>query len=171
MWFILIASLGALILNYGLKGAFGRPRPDLVSHGSLVYSASFPSGHSLMSTAIYLALGALLAVSSCSGGKAPRKGQIMLALQTDMSIPDDVTHVRIIVFKNGALKFDQKYRVGKDGEEVPATLGIIASDNAADTTEVRVLSYQGATVRTLNRAVTTIPQDRIATLRVLKGIG
>jgi hypothetical protein len=108
----------------------------------------------------------LLAVSACSGSKAARKGQIMLALQTDMSIPDDVTHVRIIVFKNGALKFDQKYRVGKDGEEIPATLGIIASDNASDTTEVRVLSYQGATVRTLNRAVTTIPQDRIATLRV-----
>jgi hypothetical protein len=112
-----------------------------------------------------IALG-LAALSACSGGKAERKGQIMLALQTDMSIPDDVSHVRILVFKNGALKFDQKYRVGKDGEEIPATLGIIASDNASDTTEVRVLSYQGATVRTLNRAVTTIPQDRIATLRV-----
>ncbi|HWA74481.1 MAG TPA: hypothetical protein VG937_19180 [Polyangiaceae bacterium] len=112
-----------------------------------------------------VALGLSL-LSACSGGKAERKGQIMLALQTDMSIPDDVSHVRILVFKNGALKFDQKYRVGADGEEIPATLGIIASDNASDTTEVRVLSYQGATVRTLNRAVTTIPQDRIATLRV-----
>jgi undecaprenyl-diphosphatase len=61
VWFILIASLGALILNYALKGAFGRPRPDLVSHGSLVYSASFPSGHSLMATATFLTLGALLA--------------------------------------------------------------------------------------------------------------
>jgi undecaprenyl-diphosphatase len=58
---ILVATLGALILNYSLKGAFGRPRPDLVSHGSLVYTASFPSGHSLMATATYLTLGALLA--------------------------------------------------------------------------------------------------------------
>ncbi len=106
------------------------------------------------------------ALPACSGETAPRKGQIMLALQTDMSIPDDVSHVRIIVFKNGALKFDQKYKVGKDGDQIPATLGVVASDNAADTTEVRVLSYQGGTVRTLNRAVTTIPQDRIATLRV-----
>lgn len=109
---------------------------------------------------------AVLAVGACSGGKSAHKGQLMLALQTDMSIPDDVSHVRIIVFKNGGLKFDQKYRVGPDGEEIPATLGIIASDNSEDTTEVRVLSYQGATVRTLNRAVTTIPQDRIATLRI-----
>jgi undecaprenyl-diphosphatase len=59
--FILVASFGALILNYALKGAFGRPRPDLVPHGSLVYTTSFPSGHSLMATAIYLTLGALLA--------------------------------------------------------------------------------------------------------------
>lgn len=59
--FVLVAILGALLLNYGLKGVFERPRPDLVPHGSLVYSASFPSGHSLMATATYLTLGALLA--------------------------------------------------------------------------------------------------------------
>lgn len=58
---LLVAGVGALILNYSLKGVFGRPRPDLVPHGSLVYTASFPSGHSLMSTATYLMLGALLA--------------------------------------------------------------------------------------------------------------
>ena len=59
--FVVIAMLGALMINYGLKGVFERPRPDLVPHGSLVYTASFPSGHSLMSTATYLTLGALLA--------------------------------------------------------------------------------------------------------------
>jgi hypothetical protein len=109
---------------------------------------------------------ALALAGGCSGDEGPKKGQIMLALQTDMSIPDDVSHVRIVIFKNGALKFDQKYRVGPQGEEIPATLGVVASDNASDTTEVRVLSYRGANVRTLNRVVTTIPQDRIATLRV-----
>lgn len=114
-------------------------------------------------------LGALLLAlpfAACSGGKVETRGQIMLAVQTDMSIPEDVSHVRIVVLKNGALKFDQKYRVGPNGDEIPATLGLVASDNPEDTIEVRVLSYQGATVRTLNRAVTTIPQDRIATLRV-----
>lgn len=59
--FVVVAMLGALILNYALKGAFGRPRPDLVPHGSLVYTTSFPSGHSLMATASYLTLGVLLA--------------------------------------------------------------------------------------------------------------
>src|SRR3546814_8203681 len=38
-----------------------RPRPDLVPHGTVVVSASFPSGHSMLSAAVYLTLGAVLA--------------------------------------------------------------------------------------------------------------
>ncbi len=48
-------------MSYLLKIGFGRPRPDLVPHVSYVYTASFPSGHSMMSAVTYLTLGALLA--------------------------------------------------------------------------------------------------------------
>ena len=44
-----------------LKRVYGRPRPDLVPHGSYVYSASFPSGHSTMSAATFLTLAMLIA--------------------------------------------------------------------------------------------------------------
>ncbi|MDB5425143.1 MAG: putative phosphatidylglycerophosphatase [Phenylobacterium sp.] len=43
------------------KTLYGRPRPDLVPHGSYVYSASFPSGHSTLSAATYLTLAVLVA--------------------------------------------------------------------------------------------------------------
>jgi undecaprenyl-diphosphatase len=43
------------------KTIYGRPRPDLVPHGSYVYSASFPSGHSMLSAATYLTLAMLIA--------------------------------------------------------------------------------------------------------------
>ena len=43
------------------KGVYDRPRPELVPHGSYVYSASFPSGHSTLSTATYLILAMLIA--------------------------------------------------------------------------------------------------------------
>lgn len=59
--FVLAASLGGLALSLTLKQAFHRPRPELVPHLSAVYTSSFPSGHSMMSAAVYLTLGALLA--------------------------------------------------------------------------------------------------------------
>lgn len=43
-----------------MKALYGRPRPDLVPHGSYVYSASFPSGHSTLSAATYLTLAVLI---------------------------------------------------------------------------------------------------------------
>src|SRR5215210_2318094 len=58
---VLIAVGGALLLSALLKSGYQRPRPDLVPHGSYVYTTSFPSGHSMMSAATYLTLGALLA--------------------------------------------------------------------------------------------------------------
>jgi undecaprenyl-diphosphatase len=58
---LFIAVAGGMILSSVLKAGFDRPRPDLVPHGAYVYTASFPSGHSLMATATYLTLGALLA--------------------------------------------------------------------------------------------------------------
>jgi undecaprenyl-diphosphatase len=46
-----------------LKQGFHRPRPELFPHGSMIYTSSFPSGHSLMSALVYLTLGALLAAA------------------------------------------------------------------------------------------------------------
>jgi len=43
------------------KALYGRPRPDLVPHEAYVYSGSFPSGHSTMSTAAFLTLAMLIA--------------------------------------------------------------------------------------------------------------
>ena len=50
-----------MLLSTLFKSAFDRARPDLVAHHAQVYSASFPSCHSMMSAVVYLTLGALLA--------------------------------------------------------------------------------------------------------------
>jgi len=58
--FTLLASGGGLLLSSLLKYTIDRPRPDLVPHGNLIYTSSFPSGHSMMSAVVYLTLAALV---------------------------------------------------------------------------------------------------------------
>jgi len=58
---VFAAVIGGMVLSLLLKEGFSRPRPDLVPHGSIVLTTSFPSGHSMLSAATYLTLGALLA--------------------------------------------------------------------------------------------------------------
>jgi undecaprenyl-diphosphatase len=59
--FVLASVIGGVLISQAMKWAFARPRPDLVPHGAEVFSASFPSGHSMMAAVVYLTLGALLA--------------------------------------------------------------------------------------------------------------
>jgi undecaprenyl-diphosphatase len=58
--FTAIAVTGGILLSTLLKIGFDRPRPELVPHDTIVYTASFPSGHSMMSAVTYLTLAALL---------------------------------------------------------------------------------------------------------------
>jgi undecaprenyl-diphosphatase len=59
--FVLASVAGGVGVSQSMKWVFGRPRPELVPHGAEVLTASFPSGHSMMSAVVYLTLGALLA--------------------------------------------------------------------------------------------------------------
>ncbi|WP_341908902.1 phosphatase PAP2 family protein [Ferrovibrio terrae] len=61
--FVFLAIAGGQLMSSLLKAGFERPRPDLVPHGMTVYTASFPSGHAMMTAIVYLTLAALLARS------------------------------------------------------------------------------------------------------------
>jgi len=54
---VLVGQAGSSVL----KNIYERPRPDLVPHAVYVYSASFPSGHSMLSATVYLTLAAVIA--------------------------------------------------------------------------------------------------------------
>ena len=57
---VLVAVGGGQLLSSILKLVFERQRPELVSLATRVFTASFPSGHALLSAVTYLTLGALL---------------------------------------------------------------------------------------------------------------
>lgn len=58
---IAVSLIGATLISNSLKYVIGRPRPELVPHLVQVNNASFPSGHSLVSAALYLTLALMLA--------------------------------------------------------------------------------------------------------------
>ena len=59
--YVAAAVVTGLAASSLLKAGFDRPRPDLVDHGQVVFTASFPSGHSMLSAVAFLTLGALVA--------------------------------------------------------------------------------------------------------------
>ena len=69
--------IGADVVSELLKSFYGRPRPELVPHGSYVYSSSFPSGHSTLSAAMYLTLAML--ISSLEPNRATKSMVFVVA--------------------------------------------------------------------------------------------
>lgn len=58
--FVVLAVTGGTLLSHGLKMLFARPRPDLIPLAPVELTASFPSGHAMISAVTYLTLGVLL---------------------------------------------------------------------------------------------------------------
>jgi undecaprenyl-diphosphatase len=57
---IFVVAVGYLVM-IALKAAVGRPRPEIVPYLSHFHSASFPSGHSMMSAVVYILCSLMLA--------------------------------------------------------------------------------------------------------------
>lgn len=74
--FVGIAIGAGMSASFLLKMSFSRPRPNLVSHETWIYTTSFPSGHSMMAALTYLTLAALLAHIL----QPRRRGKIYLVL-------------------------------------------------------------------------------------------
>jgi undecaprenyl-diphosphatase len=73
---LLACSAGGVAISQALKTLFQRERPDLSLHAVEVVNTSFPSGHAMLSAAVFLTLGALAAQFS------PRKRLKAFALGT-----------------------------------------------------------------------------------------
>lgn len=72
---VVFSSVGGSILDLTIKSIADRPRPTIVPHLTEVMTSSFPSGHALLSTIIYLSVGMMIAQSR---GK-PRSGFLAIA--------------------------------------------------------------------------------------------
>jgi hypothetical protein len=91
----------------------------------------------------------------------------MLSIQTDMNLPKDVDEIQIEISSNGSSIFNNTYTpLGAGGTKVPATLGILPGSNAGEQVDIRVIGLLAHTPVVLREAVTTVPADRMALLRM-----
>jgi hypothetical protein len=109
-----------------------------------------------------------LLVGACKSDPEPRpRGQIMVVLQTDMSLPKDYDRIHLQVSVRGELRHSQTYAVPPSGKtRLPATFAIVASDEPALPVEVQVTGIQGDEARVFAKVVTTVPRERVVTLEV-----
>ncbi len=129
-----------------------------------------------MRSRFVLALGSAVATLSLYAGCAktdPAPGELMLAVQTDMHAPKDVDAVGIYVAErdpvthHDTIIFGFAERVAPDGTvHFPATLAVVGRKNPGATVRVRAVAFRGNQARIVRDAITTIPTDRSALLRL-----
>jgi Leucine-rich repeat (LRR) protein len=114
----------------------------------------------------------LALVASCSGDQAPRKGQVMVALMTDMSVPKDVSVIRVKVKLGAEVRYEYDFRIAPDGEfHVPGTIAVVEGSTPTPVVTVEVIGIKSKGAgdyepRTFAKAITTIPRERTVLLQM-----
>ncbi|WP_437318593.1 hypothetical protein [Sorangium sp. So ce385] len=103
------------------------------------------------------------AQAACS---APVTGELMIAVQTDMAMPKDLDRFHLEVLSGGNPVIDDSFSLGTDPEDVslPGTQGLTASDDPRLEIRITLRGFLRERVRVLHTVVTTVPEDRVATL-------
>ncbi|WP_437978037.1 hypothetical protein WMF11_15725 [Sorangium sp. So ce295] len=120
-----------------------------------------------MSAVARAALAAFVAIAAC--GCSP-PDEIMLAVSTDLRMPEDFGALQVQVFEGGTPKFSATYeRLGKAdaAARLPATIGFYSSSGGGDSIRIKVSALIGdelGAIRILREAVTRIPKNRVALL-------
>lgn len=117
-----------------------------------------------LSRLLALALG-LFASAGCDDSKPG--GELVIAVSTDMAMPQQIDNVAVQVLMRGSIVFDQNYAVGSGAQNtmIPATL-TLASGSTRDPVTIRVSGQKRGRWRTYREATTTVPVDRSALLRM-----
>lgn len=105
-------------------------------------------------------------------GCAEAPGELVLVVQTDMSLPEDINMVQIEISENGITKYKQDFdKIGPGQFTLPATLGLVDSeDEPGASVTIRAsgwkVSADGGEVLVMREVVTQVPEERVATLHL-----
>ena len=115
-------------------------------------------------TAFLLAMPLAVAVACSSTTKA--RGQLMVSVQTDLSIPKDIDSIGLFVYSGGTGLNLQEYQVGEASQQLPATFGIIQGSSPDEPVRIRLTGRKNGALLLLSEVITTVPSGRLALLRM-----
>ena len=110
---------------------------------------------------------AAAAVTACSAKHDPPPGELLLAIDSNLKVPDDVDEIGIAIASadGKTITTDELYGMAPAGDaKFPATLAIIRGTSGP--IDIKVAGYKNSGAFVLRETVTTIPSDRTAVLRV-----
>jgi len=115
-----------------------------------------------------VALASFCVLAACSSTKETTPGQLVVAIDTDMALPDEVDTIELVVTVEGNTLFDNPMPVGvgADAQPIPATLTLVAGPDPSVPATIRVIGWKNGVPRTLRQVTSTVPTDRVATLRM-----
>jgi hypothetical protein len=111
-------------------------------------------------------LGAAWLALGCSDDQQ-RRGQVMVAVSTDMSIDSDLDEVQILVEREAdGTVFTESFELFPNarGYFVPGTYAVVSGGDGGDVIRVRLLGRSEGDLRVARETVTTIPRNRVGML-------
>jgi hypothetical protein len=110
-----------------------------------------------------LAVAGGLCLIGC-GGDVQRKGEIVLAVSTDMAIDADLDRVDVIVQRDSGKVYTRTVDLypRASGLFTPGTYAIVAGDQDNETVRVSLVARRGKQARLVRELVTTLPKSRVA---------
>lgn len=122
---------------------------------------------------VILLMGLLGSSSGCREGE--KRGAIMLAFNTDLSVPKDVKSVGLYITQSGNVLHFRDYPAVESTNpneylvHFPSTFAVVSGGQASGPVRVQIVAYRSAAPAQpfiLKEAITTVPTDRTALLRM-----
>ena len=107
----------------------------------------------------------LLATLLCGCGDEPPT-QIVVAVATDLRVPEDLDRVQVWVERGGSRVLDRTFNLGGGADSLPGTIGVLAGSDPAATVSITVRGQRGGALVVQRQARLTFVSGTILLLRM-----
>lgn len=112
----------------------------------------------------------LMVMTSCSSSEQKPRGQVMLAISADMSVPENMNEIVVEVLDEQGNKQSLLFPIQPEalGKPLPGTIALVPPNSGGQRVRVRVIGQKNSggsvTVRVVREAVVKVPTENTAML-------